>query len=128
MNIAYLFACDLHITTMRTIEQARVYEPVTRAAFAKMISNYAKNVLGKTPNTSKQCHFVDLDETNAELADFAIRSCQYDIMGINMLDNKFLPNRTITRGEIATVLSRLHGWAFDGVPYYSTHMAAMLSK
>lgn len=94
-----------------------------------MISNYAKHVLHKSPNTSKQCYFTDLDETNDELAGYAVKSCQYGIMGINMKDDKFLPNRTITRGEIATVLSRLHNRSFDGFPnYYTTHMAAMMNR
>lgn len=125
MNEAYKFACNLDITTIQSITEARVYESVTRAAFAKMISNYAKNILKLTPDTSKTCTFSDSDTVNKELWFYMTTVCQYGIMGINMKDNKFLPNDSITRGQIATILSRLHNRAKDGNPYYINHIAAL---
>jgi hypothetical protein len=36
--------------------------PLTRIAMAKMLSNYAINILGKVPNTSKTTKFDDVTE------------------------------------------------------------------
>ena len=127
-NAAYQYACGLDITTMDTVQNARVQDHITRAEFAKMMSNYAKNVLNKEPNSKKLCKFPDADEVNAELARYMVTACQYNIMGIDMVDNMFLPNQMISRAEVVTVLSRLYDLAQDGTPYYVNHMAAMKAK
>lgn len=128
MKNAYAFACQVRITTMDNILKANVYSPVTRAAFAKMISSYAQNILKKSPDRSKSCHFEDLDQTNAELAGYIVTACQYGIMGVNMRHNMFYPNRGISRAEVVTILSRLHNWASDSVPYYKDHMQQMVER
>ena len=38
---------------MNSPEEANMYGPLTRIAMAKMLSQYAINVLGKTPDTTK---------------------------------------------------------------------------
>ncbi|MBR4634455.1 hypothetical protein IKO50_05955 [bacterium] len=38
---------------MPSIEEADMESPLTRIAMAKMLSQYAINVLGKTPDTTK---------------------------------------------------------------------------
>ena len=42
---AYKWAYENGITTMPTIDDANMLAPITRAEMAKMISNYAKNIL-----------------------------------------------------------------------------------
>lgn len=127
-NKAYQFACKHRITTMETIKKARIHDQVTRAEFAKMISNYAQNVLGKKPNTDLQCTFADQNQVNTELSNFITTSCQLGLMGIKMEQNRFLPNKTLSRAEVATVISRLYGFAEDSTPYYKDHLKAMNTK
>ncbi len=125
---AYLFAKELNITTMPNIEEARIEDTLTRAEFAKMISNYAINILDHTPDKSKLCEFKDLDEVNGELAEYVITACQLGIMGQNMGDS-FRPNEALLRADIVTIISRLHHFASDSEgSYYSDHMAAMKEK
>jgi hypothetical protein len=40
-----------------------MYREITRAETAKMISNYVKNVLGKSPETTKNCTFTDVTKS-----------------------------------------------------------------
>lgn len=65
---AYMFARAHGITTMETCAKARMSDQLTRAEAAKMISNYAMDVLGKKPNKSLGCFFSDIVGITNELA------------------------------------------------------------
>jgi hypothetical protein len=54
---------------MNSPEEADMFGPLTRIAMAKMLSQYAINVLGKTPDTTRTISFPDV---SAEL------DAQYD--------------------------------------------------
>ena len=54
MHRAYKFAFKHGITTMPSIGEADMNGTLTRIAMAKMLSQYAINVLGKTPDTGKE--------------------------------------------------------------------------
>jgi hypothetical protein len=43
---------------------------------AKMISNFAINVLKKTPDTTKDCEFTDMDTQSEEMQSYTITACQ----------------------------------------------------
>ena len=43
---------------------------------AKMIVNYAMNVLGRTLDTTAACTFTDMSKQSAEMKDYAIKACQ----------------------------------------------------
>ena len=58
---AYDWAYGKGVTTMSPIDNANMYGAITRAEMAKMLSVYAKEVLGNTPDTSKACTFSDID-------------------------------------------------------------------
>lgn len=129
MNQAYLYACSYDITTIRHINDTRLEDTLTRAEFAKIISNYVRYNLDREPDTSRVANFADSDEVNSELAGYVEMAYQYGLMGINMPDNRFLVNDTISRAEVSTILSRLYELALDGTgdtPYYRPHMDAML--
>jgi hypothetical protein len=44
-----------------------MYGQLTRAEMAKMIVNYASEVLGKTPDTSVVCNFTDIAYQTTEM-------------------------------------------------------------
>jgi len=43
---------------------------------AKMMVNYAINVLGKTVDTSKTCNFSDMNKQSEEMKEYATKACQ----------------------------------------------------
>lgn len=64
---AYHYAFTHGITTMSTIDEARLYDPLTRGELAKMISVYAMTVMGKTPDTTMKCRFDDMAQQTREM-------------------------------------------------------------
>jgi hypothetical protein len=122
---AYNWAYSKGVTTMSSIDNANMYGAITRAEMAKMLSVYAKEVLGKTLNTSAACTFNDIDSVKGDLHDFIIESCQLGIMGQGI--TAFRPYDTISRAEFGTALSRvLWGNKYEGgTPYYANHLNAL---
>jgi len=73
---AYNFAFAHGITTKAPIEAADMTGSLARSHMAKMIANYAINVLHQTPNTSLVCSFGDLSGQTAEMQSYIVQSCQ----------------------------------------------------
>lgn len=123
---AYDYAFENGITTMDSIENANMYGTLTRIALAKMISNYAMDVLGLTPDTDKDCEFSDVTASLDEQYDNGVtNACQLGLMGVGI--EKFNPYGIVTRAEFGTVLSRaLRGDKYNGAtPYYADHLSAL---
>jgi hypothetical protein len=119
---AYTYAYQIGITTIDTIDKANMYGNLTRAQAAKMLSQFAIQVLGKTPDTTKSCAYPDI-QGQGDLTERMITSCQLGLMGMGI--QKFTPAATMTRAEFGTVLSRiLRGDAYDtqGGNYYENHL------
>lgn len=128
---AYNWAYENKITTQNSIEKANLEWGLNRIAMAKMLSYYAINVLGKTPDTGKysECQFNDLtpDLTN-QYDNWWELSCQLWIMGIWIKD--FRPFDTVTRAEFWTALSRVLWWdKYEwGSTYYENHLKTLKSE
>lgn len=125
MNNAYNFAYENWITTMRDIAKANMNWNLSRIAMAKMLSQYAINILNKKNDTTKTCNFTDVTSNlDASYNNWVTLACQLWIMWVNI--QKFRPNDTVTRAEFATALSRLLYWTKDGENnYYSTHLKVL---
>ena len=130
MNDAYQFAYKNGITTMPSIDEADMTGWLTRIAMAKMLSQYAINVLGKTPDTTKVVpNFSDVPtELNAEYNNWVTLAYQLGIMWIGI--EKFRPFDLVTRAEFGTALSRmLYGladWEWDS--WYKTHLDKLMEE
>ena len=122
---AYEWARSKEITTMDSYEAANMYGAVTRAQLAKMLSNWAMNVRGLTPDESLACEFTDIDSVKGDLHDFIKTSCQLGLMGQGI--TAFRPYDKISRAEFGTALSRaLWGNQYEGgTPYYAKHLDAL---
>lgn len=122
INNAYHFAYINWITTMNNIETANMNWTLKRIEMAKMLSQYAINVLWKQPNTSKNIKFNDVPlELNQQYNYWITKAYQLWIMWQNV--NNFRPFDIVTRAEFATALSRLLYWTKDWTSnYYSTHL------
>ena len=109
---AYEWALSVWITTIDTIQEARLDSRITRAELAKMLSVYMTEVLGKTVvKSDTACSFVDSDQSTKDLLPYITQACQLRIMGLQS-DGKtpltnFNPNSLVTRAEFGTVLSRV---------------------
>jgi len=131
MNNAYQFAHDNWITTTSNIEAAQMNSSLTRIAMAKMLSNYAINILWKRPDTSKwTVKFGDVtDKQNLDYGNAVTLSYQLWIMW-QWISN-FRPNDEVTRAEFATALSRMlyntEDWKWN-TNYYEPHIAKLYKE
>jgi len=126
---AYDYAYQNGITTMSTIERANINGNLTRIEMAKMISNYAINILWLEPDKSKTCIFTDVTpEKDATYSNWVKNACQLGLMWAWI--SKFRPYDSVTRAEFGTVLSRaLNAKNIeklkelnDATPYYFNHL------
>lgn len=131
---AYEFAYNNWITTMPTIWKANMGWKLTRIAMAKMLSQYAINILWKNPDITKVNKFNDVtDELDEEYNNWVTLAYQLWIMWINMPENNFRPKDEVTRAEFVTALSRMIYWTSDWEykwtgKYYLNHMAKLMKE
>ena len=125
---AYDFAFKHGITTMPSIEAAHMNSPLTRIAMAKMLSQYAINVLWKKPANVVVPEFPDVTaDMDAQYDNGVTLAYQLWIMGINV--QNFRPNDLVTRAEFWTALSRLLFGTPDGEgAYYETHLKKLMEE
>ena len=131
---AYEFAKWNGITTMPTIQKANMEWKLTRIAMAKMLSQYAMNVLWQKPANIVTPEFNDVtDKLNSDYDDWVTLAYQLWIMWQNMPWNNFRPNDEVTRAEFATALSRMAYWTSDWeykwtAKYYIHHMEKLVRE
>ena len=134
-NDAYSFAKSNWITTTKSIETAKMDTELTRIQMAKMVSNYAINVLWQEPDTSKwTVEFKDVTEEMDKQYDNAVtKAYQLGIMWQNINDDKFRPNDEVSRAEFSATLSRLlyhtEEWKYRWTwKYYVPHIAKLYNE
>lgn len=131
LNAAYGFARDNGITTIRDCKQADLEWKLLRSHMAKMMSEYAMNVLKKVPDSSKTCLFVDMEGQSNEMKTYAILACQLWLMWYEQdgqtQSTTFNPNQSVDRAQFGTILSRLLRWEKynGGENYYQGHLSAL---
>ena len=132
---AYEFAKENWITTMSTISEAKMNIPLTRIQMAKMLSNFAINVMWKEPDYSKwTVKFRDVSNKMDREYDGAVtNSYVLGIMWQNMKNNEFRPNDEVSRAEFVTALSRMlyetDDWQYKSTrKYYQPHMAKLYNE
>ena len=130
-NDAYLWACQHNITTMRTIQEARLDQPLTRAELAKIMSVYAMKEYHLKPLITGAANYKDVNTDLGDLADYIQLAYRLQIMGINADGTPiqaFEPHKLVSRAEFATVLSRVI-WGnkhnISGDDRYSEHLQAL---
>ena len=124
---AYNFAYENGITTMDSIDKANMDGWLNRIAMAKMLSNYAMNILWKKPANTIVPKFPDVTEKLNEDYNWAV-DLAYQLWIMWIWVDKFRPNDMVTRAEFGTALSRMLFGLKDWNPYYSTHLAKLKSE
>ena len=122
---AYDYAYGIGITTQSSIDTANMYGSLIRSHMAKMMVNYAIEVLGLEPDTTATCNFTDIANETEELQGYIKQACQLGLMGQGI--TAFNPNGVVTRAQFGTVLSRAL-WGDEnngGDPYYVNHLKAL---
>ena len=134
-NDAYSFAKSNGITTTDSIDNAKMNTELTRIQMAKMLSNYAINVLWQEPDVSKwTIKFDDVTNKMDKQYDNAVtKAYQLWIMWQNMKNNEFRPSDTVTRAEFASALSRLlyqtEEWEYKWTwKYYIPHVSKLYNE
>ena len=129
---AYKWALENGITTMKTVEEARLDQPLTRAELAKMMVVYVAKVLGKQPVITGDVSYQDVDANKlGDLAGYIKLAYQYQIMWIDANGDPiefFNPNGLVTRWEYATVFSRVLFWSKfnkEWADFYTNHLEAL---
>ena len=125
LNDAFDFSYKNWITKKDNINDANMKWELTRISAAKMLSQYAMNVLWKEPDVSKWVlKFDDVTKELNEKYDNAITlAYQLWIMWQNLENGQFKPYDTITRWEFSTALSRmLYGTKNWANYFYTTHI------
>ena len=131
---AYEFAKWNWITTMPTIQKADMNGKLTRIAMAKMLSQYAINILWKTPDATLNNKFNDVtDKRDRDYDNWVTLAYQLWIMWQNMPWNKFRPDDEVSRAEFATALSRMlyntSDWQYKSTDkYYTNHMSKLVKE
>ena len=125
---AYFWAYDNWVTTMNSFGAANMDGWLTRIAMAKMLSQYAINVLWKKPSNVVVPNFPDVSSELDETYDFWV-TLSYQLWIMWIWVDKFRPEDSVTRAEFATALSRMLYSTPDGKPnYYSTHLDKLSSE
>lgn len=137
MQKAHRYALHYWITTIKNINDAKMYSDLNRIAMAKMISNFAIKVLWLKPDESLNCSFSDVsDSLDAQYDYWVTKACQLWLMWLGddwKIADKFNPNVVVTRAQFATAFSRalnrvewttIENWN----PYYATHISYLHSK
>lgn len=88
-----------------------VYEPLIRQHAAKMMVNYAVNILGMQPDVTRVCTFEDMKNQSNEMQLYATLACQLGIMGVEndiakTPASNFNGNVNVARSQFGTMLSR----------------------
>lgn len=131
LNLAYLYAYNMWITTMDNIFDANMEWNLIRSHMAKMLVEWAQNVMWLHVNTEIVCDFDDINGLQGQdLYDFVIQSCQMWLMWLDdqwYPADSFRPSDIVTRAQFATVLSRaLWGDKYNNETFwYKNHLSAL---
>ena len=119
---AWFWAFQNGITNKKTLKEANIEGTLTRIEMAKMLANYAINILKKEPDTSKDCSFPDVPTALDEAYDQGVtHACQLGIMGVGI--DEFRPEDPVSRAEFATAIGRGLYKIKDGEEVrYATHL------
>ena len=133
---AYEFAKEKKITTTEDIEEFDLEWKLIRMHLAKMISEFAVEVMWKKEMTEwvEGCeNFEDMKNETEEMQKYATMACKLGLMWRNgeqtAPQKKFNPTVEVNRAQFGTILSRLLRWqqyaAKEWESYYGEHLQAL---
>jgi hypothetical protein len=116
---------NLGLTSYSDADAFMPYNYINREQAAKFFSEFGEQVLGLTADSSASCSFSDASSADASLVSSMTKACQQGIMmGYNGM---FMPKNGLTRGQLATVVSRMLG-AIDPMSSEQAHFEYLNSQ
>lgn len=97
---------DAGLTKYSGTDTFMPYANLTREQFAKFASEFGMTVLG-LDEVAGNCSFSDLADADSTLTASITAACELGLMMGH--DGKFMPKQEVTRGQVATVVSRMLG-------------------
>lgn len=130
LNQAYKRAYSMWMTTLPTIQRANLTGNLVRKYAAKMMSQFAIQVLWRVPNNLVSCNFTDITGENLEVQYYVRLACKLGLMWLKADGTpsiKFYPNNRVTRAQFGTMLSRvLYGDLYNrSTGRYGGHLQAL---
>jgi len=134
---SYIWAFENDVTTVWEFDKANPEWYVLRWHLAKMMVNFSANVLWREIpiDIPVSCEWEDdsSEWESSEIKFYAKKACALWIMWIKV--KKFEPNKTVSRAEFGTVLSRVLWWDKYDVRnptrknrYYARHLQILKEK
>lgn len=115
---------DAGLTKYSGTDTFMPYANLTREQFAKFASEFGTSVLG-LDEVAGNCSFTDIGTADSTLADSIVAACNLGLMMGH--DGKFMPKQEVTRGQVATVVSRMLG-EIDPMSSEQAHFELLNSK
>jgi hypothetical protein len=104
---AVSWAYDAGLTKFADADAFMPFNNLTREQFAKFASEFASSQLDVEADDTMDCSFSDESSFDSSLASAIEMACQQGLMkGSN---GKFMAKQLVTRGQVATVVSRMLG-------------------
>ena len=112
INNAVSWMFEHWLTIHDTPKKFKYNNELRRDEAAKFFVQYAKEVLGKKPDYTKQwCEFKDLDRAWSDLKWIVVESCQLWLF--QWSNENFRPDSKLTNAQAITVFMRLLSWMKD---------------
>lgn len=115
---------DAGLTKYSGTDTFMPYANLTREQFAKFASQFGMSVLG-LEEVAGNCDFTDTAMADDTLTDSITAACTLGLMMGH--DGKFMPKQEVTRGQVATVVSRMLG-EIDPMSSEQAHFELLNSK
>lgn len=115
---------DAGLTKYSGTDTFMPYANLTREQFAKFASQFGMSVLG-LDEVAGNCSFTDASMADATLTDSIVAACNLGLMMGH--DGMFMPKQEVTRGQVATVVSRMLG-EIDPMSSEQAHFELLNSK
>jgi|GEM_PF-472333 len=115
---------DAGLTKYSGTDTFMPYSNLTREQFAKFASEFASSVLG-LDEVAGNCSFTDTADADYTLTESIVAACEFGLMMGH--DGKFMPKQEVTRGQVATVVSRMLG-EIDPMSSEQAHFELLNSK
>lgn len=122
---AVSWAYDAGLTKYSDADAFMPYNNLTREQFAKFASQFAAEILEIEGNNNAMCSFSDESSMDSSLIPFIQQACEQGLMMGSQ--GTFMPKQLVTRGQVATVVSRMLG-EIDPMSSEADHFAYLNSN
>ena len=93
------------LTSYNTFDEFMPYGVLNREQAAKFFGVWAEDVLGKTPDTTRNCEFNDADQITPVLRPYVVKACQLGLFNGDA-DGNFNPHQQLSKAVALVLIVR----------------------